>query len=745
MAKRRTDKTISLFPFLAVLVCTMGALILLLLVTTRRIRQRQQEKAADIAVVESISPTIKPPKDDVSVEEWVQARAALAAIQEHRTEIEQSLVDQRHDYEAALEKLEDDRRNLSERERAHEIEHQKVDAAEATLVLNEQRQLELLRQQAELQKRLQDLRRTILESEQKLESTEALAVAGEKLVSQRCSALNALREMSDQQREQIADSGVPETVIEFSNSAGTSQSPVIVDITAQGFLFPATQTRIRREDMDGISATDNPLLSGILASHRVRSGDSYVSQPYVLLLVRPGGTLDFYMAQRVLKGAQIHFGYELVTEDEVIAAAKAVDGEAEAVRGAVRNAVVRRDQYLAATSTLRRRITALRNDRRGRRKQSASAAGDDRNEVGRRMYGEPLEGSEIESLFKHYANLNGSEEATANCEDKAEAKALANVDSKHTPTEVKRFDSLSAVTDSRQAILSTAKVESQVEAELAKALAGREKSRIVESLQEFGAPTNLPAQLQGDDSTEPAGRAIYGSGHQFPDEAPSDSNDRRDGNEEFWSAMQSPAASDSHDLPADHGVAHIQPQTNKPVRSPNLDGQAYHPHDTSPEGSSRASSSGGRNSSMSLHYGGGKSGAGNGAASTGGLVSYDESTIYLDPQHYTIVGQESVRLHGRSIRRIAQTLAGQLYESSRQNSHPLAQMTLPSAKFVVSPGAHTLYLQLAAVLHDMNIPVGSIVSMDAHVTDGFAGALSAMSPLPGSGMPQAMSRREELP
>ena len=132
-------------------------------------------------------------------------------------------------------------------------------------------------------------------------------------------------------------------------------------------------------------------------------------------------------------------------------------------------------------------------------------------------------------------------------------------------------------------------------------------------------------------------------------------------------------------------------------------------------------------------------------ASTGGLVSYDESTIYLDPQHYTIVGQESVRLHGRSIRRIAQTLAGQLYESSRQNSHPLAQMTLPSAKFVVSPGAHTLYLQLAAVLHDMNIPVGSIVSMDAHVTDGFAGALSAMSPLPGSGMPQAMSRREELP
>ena len=59
MAKRRTDKTISLFPFLAVLVCTMGALILLLLVTTRRIRQKQQEKAADIVVVESSSSVIE--------------------------------------------------------------------------------------------------------------------------------------------------------------------------------------------------------------------------------------------------------------------------------------------------------------------------------------------------------------------------------------------------------------------------------------------------------------------------------------------------------------------------------------------------------------------------------------------------------------------------------------------------------------------------------------------------------------
>jgi hypothetical protein len=42
MIRRRHKNAISLFPFLAVLVCTMGALILLLLVTTRRIRNDQR-------------------------------------------------------------------------------------------------------------------------------------------------------------------------------------------------------------------------------------------------------------------------------------------------------------------------------------------------------------------------------------------------------------------------------------------------------------------------------------------------------------------------------------------------------------------------------------------------------------------------------------------------------------------------------------------------------------------------------
>ena len=47
-ARRSTTPSVQLFPFLAVLVCVMGALIFLLLVTTRRIRQQAIERAAAV-------------------------------------------------------------------------------------------------------------------------------------------------------------------------------------------------------------------------------------------------------------------------------------------------------------------------------------------------------------------------------------------------------------------------------------------------------------------------------------------------------------------------------------------------------------------------------------------------------------------------------------------------------------------------------------------------------------------------
>ena len=55
MTRKRHQNSISLFPFLAVLVCAMGALILLLLVLTRKIRHEQGGDQIDTLAVEEYS------------------------------------------------------------------------------------------------------------------------------------------------------------------------------------------------------------------------------------------------------------------------------------------------------------------------------------------------------------------------------------------------------------------------------------------------------------------------------------------------------------------------------------------------------------------------------------------------------------------------------------------------------------------------------------------------------------------
>src|SRR5688572_29725180 len=65
MSRRPSSPSVSLFPFLAVLMCALGALILLLLVTAGRIRNEALDKAlaADIAAV--LEPAVELPVDVV--------------------------------------------------------------------------------------------------------------------------------------------------------------------------------------------------------------------------------------------------------------------------------------------------------------------------------------------------------------------------------------------------------------------------------------------------------------------------------------------------------------------------------------------------------------------------------------------------------------------------------------------------------------------------------------------------------
>ena len=114
----------------------------------------------------------------------------------------------------------------------------------------------------------------------------------------------ALREQIQSAEAQAAAVSGVQTLVEFSNSTGTTRTPIVIDVSAAGFEFLPNSVRVTMADMEKFPVRDNPLLSGILAVHQHRSGRSLTAEPYVLLLVRPGGSLPFYGAQRILTGAR---------------------------------------------------------------------------------------------------------------------------------------------------------------------------------------------------------------------------------------------------------------------------------------------------------------------------------------------------------------------------------------------------------------------------------------------------------
>ncbi|MCH2201559.1 MAG: hypothetical protein MK102_06300 [Fuerstiella sp.] len=760
MARRRNEKTISLFPFLAVLVCTMGALILLLLVTTRRIRQKQQATHVEMVVSDSVDDALVSDSASVSdsaatVMESMAACVELSFVRQQSSEYERNLEVRKRHYSTLLERVSRHTQDVADLHRDLEAEHQNNDRLLSDKTSLTRQLADLRNERLNLDDELTVVRQSIEESEVERSAAESLANAAKQLVDQRHSALRTLRDLSATWQDQVAGPRTTATFIDFSNAAGTARMPIVVDVTGSEFLFPATQVRIQRSDMKGASPTQNPLLSGVLAVHRERSTESSVSRPYVLLLVRPSGTLEFYVAQRIFKESHIHFGYELLEENTVIAAAQPVRGEAEALRIAVQDSLQRRNQQSETTSSVRQRIAALRDPRRSNPHGPSPYLNNNAVNRRRRYFGEPFGDADLDDSAKNsvesYAesarpeqdrpdrhesfgssNFPGSrsDDAVKNAferyaesvrpeqdgSDRHESFGSSNFPGSRSDDAASPSADFSNAgnvpTEVWRSIPSVAEAQIHVEGALAQALAAREKQQTVNpgTDSESGFSSFNSLNSRSTRNIEPSGGAASADTY-VPDEPLNTSLSADSDVDEFWAVMQPLTETSSIDRTSGN-PASGETQAARSVP----DGQTYRSNETSTDAAIPSPiPMAGRHASSDAAGGNPSSGI------ASGLTTYKQITIYLDPQHFTIAGQQSVALHGQAIRRITNELSKQLFKISRENPHPLAEITVPAAKFVVSPGAHTLYLQLAAGLHRLKIPVSSIVTMDPFVTSRDAG------------------------
>jgi len=352
---RSATTSVSLFPFLAVLVCAMGALIFLLLVTTRRIRSDALAQArtpvadapadafpgTDVThTVTMDTPTTQPSADSDSGQTLVEARVAP---QDDDSDVARPAPEAIDPNELIREELE----QLASRYASLKAQVKRERAGLAGV----------RRSRAQSESRLRELKAELagIQADVNLRQREK-----DQLERKRSTASDHVRKAESdlkRRRTEFEERGESEfAFMPFDGPSGTTRRPIYVECVDNEIRFLPESVAISISELDGFVPQYNPVLAGAKAlvdfwSDAKSPSPAADQAPYVLLLVRPSGTPAFYMAQRMLKSLNSSFGYELLAEDGRVRLAD-VDPRAQvACRDAVYAVLAEKERVLASLGT----------------------------------------------------------------------------------------------------------------------------------------------------------------------------------------------------------------------------------------------------------------------------------------------------------------------------------------------------------------------------------------------------------
>lgn len=299
-SRRGNDYAPSTFPFLAVLLCVIGALVLLLVinVTNSRASARNQVQSE---LTEAIEEAQERSDYLVSISEELQARrqqvgkqielrrSELARAEDHIERLEKEL----QETQARLQKL-DDTQESSE------------------LKANDPSRIE------ELQDRIE---------EQKLRLAEAIA--------------------------NRKDQTPAFSIIPYEGANRTTRRPVYLECTAQGVVIQPEGVLVSIEELGPPHGPGSPLDAALrVLRNAYQSRDAIYGitiPPYPLLLVRPDGIASYALARSAMSGWDDQFGYELIDAQMELAFP---DGVPELKTDLVRALDVAKDRQRALVAAL---------------------------------------------------------------------------------------------------------------------------------------------------------------------------------------------------------------------------------------------------------------------------------------------------------------------------------------------------------------------------------------------------------
>lgn len=308
-SKRRGDNTApALFPFLAVLLCTIGALVLILVLTVANSHASAKREAEE---------TITDVKDTVDLMHVVS----------------EELEAQREDLKAKVERR---RRDL-----------------------------------ADIEDHIDRLKKSLDKLVDKIERIQSQASNTEKESSDKSLAVQRLKEEIDQKKKELVEEIEKQkkrkpafAVIPYVGKNGTSRRPVYLECTKDGVVIQPEGLLISMNDLRPPYGPGNPLdaaLRVLRLTYQQKDVTFGINQPpYPLLIVRPDGIQSYAMAREAMSGWDDQFGYELVDNEMELKFPPSPAGLKEQLASTVETA--KRRQQAIIASMPRRLASSDRDD-----------------------------------------------------------------------------------------------------------------------------------------------------------------------------------------------------------------------------------------------------------------------------------------------------------------------------------------------------------------------------------------------
>lgn len=258
--RKRESLAPSLFPFLAVLLCTMGSLVLILMLVV----------SAAQADAEQIAEQIQERKEELVSLADHAVDSYRKKLEDSQLELEKKRLQLQHYEEHILE--------LAKELKELEAQHEQAQSEEATAA-------DLDSQKA----KISELERQLAEAEEELKELEKKPQGDKPIFA----------------------------VIPYRGPNGTHRRPIYLECTSQGIVLQPEGNLISLQDLQPPHGPGNPLdaaLRAVRTEYKPANG-AITRTAYPLLLVRPSGIRAYALARSAMSGWDDQFGYELIEEE----------------------------------------------------------------------------------------------------------------------------------------------------------------------------------------------------------------------------------------------------------------------------------------------------------------------------------------------------------------------------------------------------------------------------------------------